>query len=610
MITQTMLVLLCSSAIFAVADAQSWAHRTLDNPLGQTHIAGGTGYDYQHNGSCGRMIALDESGSVHVVWTAGLFNFTRHVAYNRWDPQMEAFDPGGVTFVDQAYRAGFVTLAVSRAGCPLPVFLQILSSPAPSHSALSLCLDSTVGLSGDPATIIWPQIALSGDSIVQLITRESSNTDDPRGRIFYSRGRLLFTAGRITGIAWADFGGSQFLTVDTSAAISHTTAAARHSARTAYGWSSAVTDSAQWANWHNFDNDIWINTSEDAGSNWAVPRNVTAFTPPAIGCFDSTGDWRRCNRDTLRGYTDLSLVFDQNNLLHAAFTVVPFHYWRDGIAGPFTQAGAGMIYHWHERTGQLSLIADGRGEFECGLRMNLVCRPSLAVDAATGYLYCAYLRFDTLALSEAGFPNADVWISVSTDGGSRWSAGTNVTRTRPSILPAPAGQSLSEREPTLAEYVSDGLLHLAYVLDLDAGSLVHNEGAVTWNDFIYQRIPVDSIAALPLLPNYPLRWDSTGFAAAPPSASRLVPSGFILHPVYPNPFNIMVTIRFDLPRGADISLQVFDLLGRSVQILTAGPQAAGTHVLQWDAAGLASGIYFLSLQRQSERVTQKVILIR
>jgi photosystem II stability/assembly factor-like uncharacterized protein len=79
---------------------------------------------------------------------------------------------------------------------------------------------------------------------------------------------------------------------------------------------------------------------------------------------------------------------------------------------------------------------------------------------------------------------------------------------------------------------------------------------------------------------------------------------------YPNPFNARTTIAFDLPIPARVGLAVYDLQGRRAAVLMDGEERpAGVHMVAWDAANLASGIYFvrLSTERHS-RIIRAMLL--
>lgn len=71
-----------------------------------------------------------------------------------------------------------------------------------------------------------------------------------------------------------------------------------------------------------------------------------------------------------------------------------------------------------------------------------------------------------------------------------------------------------------------------------------------------------------------------------------IPATFALYQNYPNPFNPSTRINFDLPEPANVSLIVFDVLGREVATLATGYHAAGYHSVMWSAPEMASGVYF------------------
>jgi hypothetical protein len=72
------------------------------------------------------------------------------------------------------------------------------------------------------------------------------------------------------------------------------------------------------------------------------------------------------------------------------------------------------------------------------------------------------------------------------------------------------------------------------------------------------------------------------------------PTEYALHPSYPNPFNPSTTMKFDLPENSNVSLVVYDVLGRKVAELVNGFREAGYHNVQWstDNGQLSSGVYF------------------
>lgn len=80
------------------------------------------------------------------------------------------------------------------------------------------------------------------------------------------------------------------------------------------------------------------------------------------------------------------------------------------------------------------------------------------------------------------------------------------------------------------------------------------------------------------------------------STNEAQPNTFVLFQNYPNPFNPTTTIEFNLPNSAFVTLKVYNLLGEQVATLVAEQREAGVHKLNWDASGLASGVYLYRLE--------------
>ncbi|MFW6347309.1 MAG: endo-1,4-beta-xylanase [Cyclonatronaceae bacterium] len=88
------------------------------------------------------------------------------------------------------------------------------------------------------------------------------------------------------------------------------------------------------------------------------------------------------------------------------------------------------------------------------------------------------------------------------------------------------------------------------------------------------------------------------------------PSGFKLHNNYPNPFNPTTQISYDIGNTSDVSIRVYDILGRQVQTLVDTRQTPGTYTLSFDASGLSSGIYFYRIQAGSFSDVKQMTLIK
>ncbi|MFN3426676.1 MAG: T9SS type A sorting domain-containing protein [Candidatus Thermochlorobacter sp.] len=112
----------------------------------------------------------------------------------------------------------------------------------------------------------------------------------------------------------------------------------------------------------------------------------------------------------------------------------------------------------------------------------------------------------------------------------------------------------------------------------------------------------------PYLSLTPVTLRADGVASTERYAAR--PTKFELFQNYPNPFNPSTVIGFTLPVASEVSLKVYDMLGREVATLVEGRQAAGQYQVPFTATGLASGVYFYRLQAGSFVETKKMMLVK
>ncbi len=90
------------------------------------------------------------------------------------------------------------------------------------------------------------------------------------------------------------------------------------------------------------------------------------------------------------------------------------------------------------------------------------------------------------------------------------------------------------------------------------------------------------------------------------------PNQFLLFPAYPNPFNPLTTIRFNIPIETQntTSLQLFDVKGRPVESLVNRVLHPGDYKVAWSALGMPSGVYFAELVSGNYRQVQKLVLMK
>jgi len=90
-----------------------------------------------------------------------------------------------------------------------------------------------------------------------------------------------------------------------------------------------------------------------------------------------------------------------------------------------------------------------------------------------------------------------------------------------------------------------------------------------------------------------------------------IPTSVQLHQNFPNPFNPSTTIRFDLNKSSNISLEVYSMLGQKVATLISNSvYGAGMHSISFNASNLASGNYFYQLKTEQFTATRTLTFIK
>ncbi len=88
------------------------------------------------------------------------------------------------------------------------------------------------------------------------------------------------------------------------------------------------------------------------------------------------------------------------------------------------------------------------------------------------------------------------------------------------------------------------------------------------------------------------------------------PAEFTLNQNYPNPFNPETTIRYSVPKGSFVSLQIFDVLGRELYKPVYENKARGSYEVIWNAENYPSGVYFYRLTAGEFSEEKKMVLIK
>ena len=95
----------------------------------------------------------------------------------------------------------------------------------------------------------------------------------------------------------------------------------------------------------------------------------------------------------------------------------------------------------------------------------------------------------------------------------------------------------------------------------------------------------------------------------------IFPNEVIIHNAYPNPFNPVTYLRYDLPQNEMIKITIYDMMGRIVKTLVNSFQTAGYKTIQWNATDnknepISAGLYLYTIQAGEFRQTKKIVLLK
>jgi photosystem II stability/assembly factor-like uncharacterized protein len=330
--------------------------------------------------------------------------------------------------------------------------------------------------------------------------------------------------------------------------------------------------------------------STDRGGTWArqhgpgepeyfyslVPLEGSVYACTELGLFRTD--------DNGAGWTPLTTPLNNDSVNLPVYGVA-----RSGGGDLYIGTGAGV---WRSTDGGTSWSAAGIGPYLVrGLAVhgNQVWAATasegvfLSTNGGSTWVGRGLVRPDlqTVAVNDAGVAYVGVagGIFFSTNGGSSWTSkiftgghvyaflfngnfDTYAATSTGLFGTSDGGQSWGTRG--LA-----GLFVIALAYDLNHGML-----AAAYGDGVYRTLQVITDAAAP----------------AP------LPAGHRLSRNYPNPFNPVTTIAYDLAAPSEVILSVHDMLGRDVATLVSGTLPPGSYEAKWDASAFPSGVYLYRIR--------------
>jgi hypothetical protein len=215
------------------------------------------------------------------------------------------------------------------------------------------------------------------------------------------------------------------------------------------------------------------------------------------------------------------------------------------------------------------------------------------VPAGGGNLY-----FDVFVENQDIIPlDFDAWLEIAYEGGT---PNTVVMRSFTNYQPGWAINRPGMFYPIAASYAAGN-----YTFTGKVG--VHPDLAWAENGFPFEKLGTDHIAGF-----IPFTVDGAPnpFDEIIKRDARNAPAEFGMINAYPNPFNPITVVSYQLPVTGNVNLTVYDVSGRKVAELVDGWRDAGVHEVVFDATGLASGVYINRLHAGDFTTTGKMVLMK
>ena len=105
-------------------------------------------------------------------------------------------------------------------------------------------------------------------------------------------------------------------------------------------------------------------------------------------------------------------------------------------------------------------------------------------------------------------------------------------------------------------------------------------------------------------------YDANNITTSLTNRGNSTPGTFKLYQNFPNPFNPVTKINFDVPKNGFVTLKVYNLLGKEVQTLVSRDLTSGSYTVDFNASKLTSGVYFYRLESNGYTDTKKMMLVK
>lgn len=480
---------------------------------------------------------------------------------------------------------------------------DITDQSAPTPADYSTVFAAGTEVNGNNMNKVWNNdlVAYNDSSVAALIkTRiNDQNSNDPDHAFFYSRFdgeawdyTYLGKAGKKMYSSEQDYTGLGALDPNDQTTIYISTPYDPRDQETHLG-----------------QHEIFKGVTPDSGDTWqwtAVTENSTRDNfRPIIPKWDSTNTavlWFRGSYYAAHNF-DAAIV---GKLIDETTTQSPMNYvdanrnntvaadsTEKAFSGTSSETVDSVDNLWHELSG----LGNGGSV--------IISSESGDEDAP---MLTTNIQFD-----EAGLH--DIWVNFWADPEEDWRIKAGLSQDDMQTYRHMASQSVNgDRHNSAISVTADNNLYLyqAYLgrIEVEAGKhyqvyIDDNSSAEVGNDprdaFDSEFTYYDGISSTAAVNDV----QQTGIAEGP-----VQPDNFRLAQNYPNPFNPTTQIDYRIPQSSDVTLTVYNLIGRKVATLVDGVKPAGSHTVSFDGTGLSSGTYFYRLSAGNYTTVKKMTLAK
>jgi Secretion system C-terminal sorting domain len=439
---------------------------------------------------------------------------------------------------------------------------------SPGAGTFSQMFDPGVGPDGpgSSTSLIWPRNAVIDNDNFVIAESENNNPNDDSMHVNFYNSTNGFSG-------WQSMPGDQAETYSLAVSEDGSTVGLLFIGNASY------------------PGDVIYTQTTDLGASWTDPLVVY--------------DWAT-STDSLYCLRGLDLIF-LGDLPCAVFELA----YGDPVGGTYTIGPPSKIAFWNGNMttpNNYVVIADSATiNYNDTLYESTndvfvpLCRPSIGRSSRGGALFVSFNATTPYYLEAGASANNyyACWFTSSFDSGATWNAPVQFTQDTVN------GHMMDWRFPSLApvNYVpaNDSVCTVQMVVQSDTipGSTFSAPAGYP----VAVSAEMQGVRTMVTIPSL----------IVPPNDVKQNPKSpytFTLQQNYPNPFNPSTNIKYSIAKRSNVTLKIFDMLGREVKTLVNSSQEPGNYTINFDASKLASGMYIYKLAAGSFTSAKKMILLK